>query len=152
LPASRQSDANEGFFADPVVGGEALKLACIHAVGIANNVNYGATSIAASIARLDEVGILHTGAGPNLTTARAPAVVQRNGLRAGVRKPSWFFWRPGQGARPDAPGFAVLPGNPPYHVPMGRLQGETPPANRPAIPPVIITWADPAYLADFCKD
>ena len=51
LPASRQSDANEGFFADPVVGGEALKLACIHAVGIANNVNYGATSIAASIAR-----------------------------------------------------------------------------------------------------
>ena len=38
LPASRQSDANEGFFADPVVGGEALKLACIHAVGIANNV------------------------------------------------------------------------------------------------------------------
>src|SRR5262249_54354834 len=61
LPASRQSDANEGFFADPVVGGEALKLACIRAVGIANNVNYGATSIAASIARLDEVGILHTG-------------------------------------------------------------------------------------------
>src|SRR5437899_12463488 len=67
LPASRHSDANEGFFADPVVGGEALKLACIHAVGIANNVNYGATSIAASIARLDEVGILHTGASPNLT-------------------------------------------------------------------------------------
>src|SRR5262249_5307320 len=80
LPASRQSDANEGFFADPVVSGEALKLACIHAVGIANNVNYGATSIAASIARLDEVGILHTGAGPNLTAARAPAVVEHNGL------------------------------------------------------------------------
>src|SRR5262245_30306696 len=51
LPASRESDAHEGFFADRVVGGEALKLACIHAVGIANNVNYGATSIAASIAR-----------------------------------------------------------------------------------------------------
>ncbi len=29
LPASRHSDANEGFFADPVVGGEALKLARI---------------------------------------------------------------------------------------------------------------------------
>ncbi len=68
LPASCHSDANEGFFADPVVGGEALKLARIHAVGLANNVNYGATSIAASIARLDEVGILHTGAGPNLTS------------------------------------------------------------------------------------
>src|SRR5438093_456261 len=84
LPASRHSDTNEGFFADPVVGGEALKLACIHAVGIANNVNYGATSIAASIARLDELGILHTGAGPNLTAARAPAMVDANGLRSGV--------------------------------------------------------------------
>ena len=92
LPASRQSDANEGFFADPVVGGEALKLACIHAVGIANNVNYGATSIAASIARLDEVGILHTGAGPNLTAARAPAVVERNGLRVGVLQRSSVYW------------------------------------------------------------
>jgi poly-gamma-glutamate synthesis protein (capsule biosynthesis protein) len=84
LPALRRSDANEGFFADPVVGGGALKLASIHAVGIANNVNYGATSIAASIARLDEVGILHTGAGPNLTAARAPAVVERCG-RCGRR-------------------------------------------------------------------
>src|SRR5262249_4844390 len=92
LPASRQSDANEGFFADPVVGGEAIKLACIHAVGIANNVNYGATSIAASIARLDEVGILHTGAGPNLTAARAPAVVERNGLRVGVLQRSSVYW------------------------------------------------------------
>jgi len=32
------------------------------------------------------------------------------------------------------------------------LHAGIPPANRPGIPPVIITWADPAYLADFCKD
>src|SRR3977135_3375704 len=54
LPTSRHSYANEGFFADPPMGGEALKLAGIHAVGIANNVNYGERNIAASIARLDE--------------------------------------------------------------------------------------------------
>src|SRR5262249_54537254 len=108
LPASRHSDANEGFFADPVVGGEALKLACIHAVGIANNVNYGATSIAASIARLDEVGIVHTGAGPNLTAARAPAVVERNGLRVGVLQRSSVYWPTDHEARDDAPGIAVL--------------------------------------------
>ena len=120
LPASRQSDANEGFFADPVVGGEALKLACIHAVGIANNVNYGATSIAASIARLDEVGILHTGAGPNLTAARAPAVVERNGLRVGVLQRSSVYWPTDHEARDDAPGIAVLHGHTAYHVPMGR--------------------------------
>ena len=35
---------------------------------------------------------------------------------------------------------------------MGRLRAGVPPANRPGIPPVIVTWADPAYLADFCKD
>jgi hypothetical protein len=40
----------------------------------------------------------------------------------------------------------------PYHVPIGRSRAGIPPANRPGIPPVIITWADPAYLADFCKD
>src|SRR5262245_5921489 len=35
---------------------------------------------------------------------------------------------------------------------MGRLHAGIPPANRPGIPPAIVTWADPAYLADFCKD
>src|SRR5258708_23495833 len=152
LPASRHSDANEGFFADPVVGGEALKLARIHAVGIANNVNYGATSIAASIARLDEVGILHTGAGPTLTAARAPAVVERNGLRVGVLQRSSVYWPTDHEARDDAPGIAVLHGHTAYHVPMGRLHTRIPPPNRPCIRPVIITWADPTYLADFCKD
>src|SRR5579862_7693789 len=61
LPSQR-SHAAEGFFADPQVGGEALGLSGIHAVGIANNVNYGAGNIAASIARLDQLGIAHTGA------------------------------------------------------------------------------------------
>ena len=41
------SVSNEGFFADPTVGGEALKLAGIHAVGIANNVHYGEANIEA---------------------------------------------------------------------------------------------------------
>src|SRR5215472_5086653 len=55
-PPSAHSHDNEGFFADPAVAGEALKSAGIEAVGIANNVNYGAASIPASIAHLDEIG------------------------------------------------------------------------------------------------
>src|SRR5579864_8516303 len=74
LPA-RRSHAAEGFFADPQIGGEALRLSGIHAVGIANNVNYGAENIAASIALLDRIGVLHTGAGADLAAARAPAIV-----------------------------------------------------------------------------
>src|SRR5712691_3297917 len=83
LPLSRHSHANEGFFAVPTVGGEALKFAGIHAVGIANNVNFGADNIAASIRRLDEIGVLHTGAGLNLAAARAPAIVKQDGLGVG---------------------------------------------------------------------
>src|ERR1700689_2323703 len=74
LPA-RRSHATEGFFADPRVGSEALRLSGIPAVGIANNVNDGWDNIAGSIARLDALGVLHTGAGPNLAAARAPVIV-----------------------------------------------------------------------------
>jgi hypothetical protein len=68
LPARRSHDT-EGFFADPQIGGEALRLGGFHAVGVANNVNYGADNIAASLAVLDRLGIPHTGAGANLAAA-----------------------------------------------------------------------------------
>src|SRR5438132_12026792 len=121
LPASRHSHTSEGFFADPAAGGEALKFAGIHAVGIANNVNYGDANIAASIARLDEVGVLHTGAGRNLAAARAPAIVDRNGLRVGILQRSSVYWPTNHEAGDDAAGIAVLRGHTAYHVPMGRL-------------------------------
>src|SRR5260370_7300680 len=47
-PPSGHSVEHEGFYADPLLAGEALKSAGIHAVGIAHNVNYGATAITAS--------------------------------------------------------------------------------------------------------
>jgi len=152
LPAAGHSLGNEGFFADPQIGGEALRLAGIHAVGIANNVHYGDANIAASIARLDEVGVLHTGAGKNLAAARAPAIVDRNGLRVGILQRSSVYWPTNHEAGDDAAGIAVLRGHTAYHVPTGRLAPGIPPSNRPGVPPVIITWADPAYVAEFRKD
>src|ERR1700710_2705751 len=71
-PPSGHSISNEGFFADPLIGGEALKRAGIAAVGIANNIHFGEAAILATIARLDQLGIAHVGAGPNLAAARAP--------------------------------------------------------------------------------
>jgi poly-gamma-glutamate capsule biosynthesis protein CapA/YwtB (metallophosphatase superfamily) len=147
-----QSHANEGFFVDPQVGGEALQLSGIHAVGIANNVNYGWTNIASSIARLDEIGVLHTGAGSNLAAARAPAIIDRNGLRVGFLQRSSVYWPTDHEAQADSPGIAVIKGHTAYHVPMGRISPDIPPANRPGIPPVILTWADADYLGEFCKD
>src|SRR5262245_6177584 len=86
------SSSHEGFFADPEVGGEALKLAGVHAVGIANNVHYGDDNINASIARLERLGILHAGAGADLAAARAPAVLERGGVRFGFLPRSPVHW------------------------------------------------------------
>jgi hypothetical protein len=73
-------------------------------VGIANNVNYGAENIAASIAKLDQLGLLHTGAGVNLAAARAPAIMARAAAR--------FIGRPTTKLtpiRPALPCFAGIP-------------------------------------------
>ena len=82
-PGQHSVDTAEGFYANPQVGGEALKRAGIHAVGIANNVNYGDAAITASIAQLDKFGIPHSGAGKDRAAARAPVIIERNGVRIG---------------------------------------------------------------------
>ena len=151
LPA-RRSHATEGFFADPQIGGEALRLSGIHAVGLANNVNYGAENIAASIARLDQIGMAHTGAGVTLAAARAPALIAHNGLRVGTVQRSAVYWPTDHEAAADAPGIAVLRGHTAYHVPTGRIAPGMPPPNRPGVPPLVVTWADAAYLAEFASD
>src|SRR5579862_396646 len=50
-PPAGHSVEQEGFFADPAIGGDALRLAGFAAVGLANNVNYGSAAILGSIAR-----------------------------------------------------------------------------------------------------
>jgi len=152
LPSSHHATSTEGFFADPVIGGEALRRAGIHAVGIANNVNYGAASVMASIERLDELGILHTGAGRDRSAARAPAVIARNGVRAGVLQRSSVYWPTDHEAHDDTPGIAVICGHTAYQVPTGRAHPGMPPANRPGVPPLIVTWADKDHLAEYCRD
>jgi poly-gamma-glutamate synthesis protein (capsule biosynthesis protein) len=151
LPA-RRSHAAEGFFADPKIGGEALRLSGIHAVGVANNVNYGAENIAASIALLDRIGVLHTGAGADLAAARAPAIIVRNTLRVGVLQRSSVYWPTDHEATADSPGIAVLRGHTAYQVPTGRLAPGMPPPNRPGVPPLVVTWADATYVRAFQDD
>jgi poly-gamma-glutamate synthesis protein (capsule biosynthesis protein) len=151
-PSSSHSNTNEGFFADSAIGGDALTRAGIHAVGIANNVHYGEAAINASIAQLDELGVLHAGAGANLAAARAPAILERNGVRYGFLQRSSVYWPTNHEARNDSGGIAVIRGHTAYHVPMGRLRADMPPFNRPGVPPEIVTWADPPYLRAFADD
>jgi poly-gamma-glutamate synthesis protein (capsule biosynthesis protein) len=150
-PPSHSHD-NEGFFAAPAAGGEALRRGGIQAVGIANNVNYGAAAIGASIARLDALAIAHTGAGANRAAARAPVVLERKGVRIGFLQRTSVYWPTDHEARDRAPGVAVIQGHTAYHVPTARIAPGVPPPNRPGVPPVILTWADARALDDFRAD
>ena len=96
----------------------------MHAVGIANNVNYGAGNIAASIARLDQLGMLHTGAGATWPPPVRPRSSRATACAVGAVQRSSVYWPTDHEARDDAPGIAVLRGHTAYHVPMGRLSAE----------------------------
>lgn len=146
------STSVEGFFADPKAASAALNYAGIAAVGLANNVNYGAEAITESIGHLDRAGVLHTGAGANDAAARAPAIVTRGGQRIAFLQRSSVYWATNHEATKHSPGIAVLRGHTAYQVPMYKMKREIPPLNRPGIPPYIVTWADRDYLAIFEKD
>ena len=148
-PPGGHAVEHEGFFADPDAAGEALRSAGVRAVGLANNVNYGEAAIMSSIARLNELGIAHTGAGANRALARAPAIISRDGLRFGFVQRTSVYWPTNHEAGEDIPGIAVIRGHTAYHVPM---HGSRPPANRPGIPPEIVTWADPLHLRSLDAD
>ncbi|MGA2895738.1 MAG: CapA family protein [Xanthobacteraceae bacterium] len=150
-PETGHAIEREGFFA-PLASAEALKLAGIHAVGIANNVNYGSAPILSSIARLDQVGIPHTGAGANLSKATAPVELDRQGRRIGILQRTSVFWTTDHEASDNAPGVAVIRGQTAYQVPMYRTAGGGIPLNRPGVPPVIVTWADPPSLGRYRDD
>ncbi|HMA73200.1 MAG TPA: CapA family protein [Xanthobacteraceae bacterium] len=150
-PPPGHSVANEGFFADPK-SGKALTLAGIQVVGVANNVHYGEAAILSSIARLDELGVLHTGAGANLAAARAPVVIERAGVRCGFLQRSSVYWPTNHEAQNDAAGIAVIRGHTAYQVPVFKTRIGVPPPNRPGVAPEIITWADADYLGWFCDD
>jgi poly-gamma-glutamate capsule biosynthesis protein CapA/YwtB (metallophosphatase superfamily) len=151
-PPDGHAVEHEGFFADPEIGGEGLQSAGIAAVGLANNVNYGAPAILGSIAQLDRLGIAHTGAGSDLAAARAPAIVERGGLRIGFLQRSSVYWPTNHEATNRGPGIAVIRGHTAYQVPAHKTRPEVPPMNRPGVPPIILTWADRAYLAQFRDD
>jgi poly-gamma-glutamate capsule biosynthesis protein CapA/YwtB (metallophosphatase superfamily) len=151
-PPEGHTVEQEGFFADPAIGGEALKIAGFAAVGLANNVNYGSAAILGSIARLGRLGIAHTGAGENLAAARAPALVERGGVRAGFVQRSSVYWPTNHEAGERNAGIAALRAHTAYQVPAHKTRPEIPPMNRPGIPPIVVTWPDRAYLAAFAED
>lgn len=142
---------DEGFFAPPHIG-EALKLVGLDAIGNANNVNYGAEAITSSCAALKSHGIPNAGAGLDRKSAYAPVIVERGGVRYGFMQRSSVYWPTGHEAGEHSPGIAVLQGHTAYQPMLYKIRPELPPANRPGVPPAVVTWADPAQLKQYRQD
>jgi len=147
-PAGERSLIDEGFYAAPAAGG-ALTRAGYRVVGTANNVNYGSEAILSSLAKLDRLGILHTGSGVNREAAYAPAIIECKGLTVGFLQRTSVYWPTNHEAGEHTPGVAALRGHTAYQVPLHKTRPEVPPGNRPGVPPEILTWADPKYLAEY---
>ncbi len=97
-----------------------LVVAGFDVVGCANNVHYGADAILESLGHLDQHGIAHTGAGKDRESARAPAVLERNGTRFGFLAYTSVFWPVGHAAGPEQPGVATIKAHTAYR-PLPRI-------------------------------
>jgi poly-gamma-glutamate capsule biosynthesis protein CapA/YwtB (metallophosphatase superfamily) len=150
-PAAGHSLEREGFHAT-LASAQALVAGGFHAVGNANNVNYGDDAIRSSLARLDALGIAHAGAGLDRRAARAPAVITHRGLSFGFLQRTSVYWATGHEATERSPGVAVLTGHTAYEPPLQMRLGGGPPANRPGIPAAVHTWADARSLAEHVSE
>lgn len=135
----------EGFGA-PTAAAAALTAAGISAVGNANNVNYGDDAITSSLRALDRIGMPHTGAGLTRRKALASVIVESNKIRFGMVQRTCVYWPNNHEAVDQQPGVAVIKAHTAYRPLIDERA-----ANRPGVPPQIVTWTDPAYLEDFVK-
>jgi poly-gamma-glutamate synthesis protein (capsule biosynthesis protein) len=146
-PPGQRSEDEEGFYATPAMG-SVLKAVGFDAVGNANNVNYGSDAITSSCKELDAMGILHTGAGIDADAARAPVIVEKDGVRYGFMQRTSVYWPNNQEAADNFAGVAVIKGQTAYRVRLEFRRAMT----RPGVVPDIVTWADPEYLDRFRGD
>ena len=123
----------------------ALTAAGYDAVGCANNVTYGEEAIPASIARLDDAGIAHTGAGSDRRSARAPAIVEKNGVRFGFLQYSCLYYPLWHEATEASPGIAVIKAYTAYQ-PHPRIM------ESPGEHASVVTWPDPGHLLSMRQD
>jgi len=116
----------------------------VDAVACANNVHFG-PAIVDSMRRLDDLGILHSGAGRNRAEARRPAVIERSGVRVGLLAYTSVFTPVGHAATEDRPGVATI---------RARAAFEPHPRHfeMPGVAPVVRSWPDPAELDAACQD
>lgn len=135
-------EGREGFYV-PTYLAEALQDGGISAVGLANNVTFGADAIASSCRTLDQIGIPYAGAGANRDSAYSPIIQEHGEHSIGFLQRSSIYWPVDHVALAHSAGIAVLPAHTAYQPTLPQ---------KPGSPPIIHTWADQAALAEFQQD
>ena len=113
----------------------ALRAGGFDVVGCANNVTFGAEAIESTLAKLDEMGVAHVGAGRDRHSARTPAIVQKAGIRFGFLQYTSVFWPVGHEATETGPGVTAIKAHTAYQ-PHRRIP------EMPGGPATVITWPD----------
>lgn len=124
----------------------ALADAGFNVVSLANNhtLDYGDAALEQTIRLLDGVGIAHAGAGPDLTAARRPAVLQMNGLRIALLSYT-SVCVPSFAATPSKPGAAMVRIQTSYAANLRLLQ-------QPGSPMLPRTVGEPEDVAMLLND
>ncbi|HET7157940.1 MAG TPA: CapA family protein, partial [Burkholderiales bacterium] len=98
----------------------------------------------------DELGIAHAGTGANSVAARAPAIIERGGMKIGFIQRTSQYWPNNHEAGERTAGVAAMKAYTAYQPPYYK-DNKIPP-NRPGAPAKVITWVDPDYLAQLKSD
>ncbi|WIX86450.1 CapA family protein [Amycolatopsis sp. DG1A-15b] len=123
---------------------EALKSTGIDVVSVANDAPHPPAAMLASLGALDRAGIAHCGAGANLDSAHAPAVLERSGKKVAFLAYTSIRAH-GQAAQADSPGVAQAFATTAYQ-PDPRV-GEI-----PGRPPLVRTTPVPEHLERLVAD
>lgn len=102
-------------FGAPAKATEALAVGGIDVVSVANNhsLDFGPQAFRDTLRLLDAAGVDHFGGGANSAEARAPLILERNGLRIALLSYVIAFWGPyhfttrSWEAKPDKTGIAI---------------------------------------------
>lgn len=113
-------------------------------VACANNVHHG-DAIVESLAVLDDLGILHTGAGRDAASVRQPAITEVGGGRVGLLAYTSVFEPVGHAATASSPGVATIKAATAYEPNPRVLQ-------MPGAPAIVHTWADRGELDRAVQD
>lgn len=117
------------------------------AVSLANNhmLDYGEEGLFQTIQLLQESNIKYAGAGKSLMEARAPALLERRGLRVAMLSYTSVFPEVGFAARSNRPGVATIKVQTSYQPPRNYFY-------QPGTPPLVTTTPDATEMEAMVED